>query len=140
MSTDFHQGGTYLLWRSDSGLLMGKFRQFLTEYSVRCTATYSFQDNSLSKSQRIFTHSVFAKSFQQMQDSCQTETFGRTKQNSAGQEACLLSNYHLFLPETTGHLSDKLKFSAGQNENLLVLSDSPAVFANTAHFVFPLIF
>ena len=35
------------------------------------------------------------------------------------------------MPETTGHLSDKLKFSAGQNENLPVLSDSPAVFAKT---------
>ena len=36
-----------------------------------------------------------------------------------------------FLPEITGLLSDKLKFSAGQNENLQVLSDSPAVFAKT---------
>ena len=51
---------------------------------------------------------------------------------SAGQEACLLSNYYLFLPEIAGHLSDKLKFSAGQIENLPVLSDSPAVFAKTA--------
>ena len=50
----------------------------------------------------------------------------------AGQEACLLSNYYLVLPEITGHLSDKLNFSAGQNENLPVLSDSPAVFAKTA--------
>ena len=36
-----------------------------------------------------------------------------------------------FLPEITGHLSDKPKFSAGQNENLPVLSYSPAVFAKT---------
>ena len=57
--------------------------------------------------------------------------FWQDKTNSAGQEACLLSNYYLFLPEITGHLSDKLKFSAGQNENLLVLSDSPAVFVKT---------
>ena len=63
----------------------------------------------------------------------QTRIFGMTKQNSAGQKACLLSNYYLFLPEITGHLPDKLKFSAGQNDNLQVLSDSPAVFADWKH-------
>ena len=61
----------------------------------------------------------------------QTRIFCRTKQNSAGQEARLLANYYLFLPEITGHLSDKLKFSAGQNKNLPVLSDSPTVFVKT---------
>ena len=30
-----------------------------------------------------------------------------------------------------GQLSDRPKFSAGQNENLPVLSDSPAVFATS---------
>ena len=39
---------------------------------------------------------------------------------------------YLFLPEITGHLSDKLKFSAGQYKNFPVLSDSPAVFKKTA--------
>ena len=34
---------------------MGKFRQFLTELSARDTSIFSFQDNNLSKSQRIFT-------------------------------------------------------------------------------------
>ena len=61
----------------------------------------------------------------------QTEIFGRTKLNSAGQEACLLSSYYLLLLEIAGQLSDKLKFSAGQNKNLPVLLDSPAVFAKT---------
>ena len=34
---------------------MGKFRLFLTELSAHDTFIFSFQDNNLSKSQRIFT-------------------------------------------------------------------------------------
>ena len=38
------------------GLLMREFHQFLTELSARDTSIFSFLDNNLSKSQRIFTH------------------------------------------------------------------------------------
>ena len=44
-----------ILWRSSLGLLIGKFRQFLTELSACDTFVFSFQDNNLSKSQWIFT-------------------------------------------------------------------------------------
>ena len=44
-----------ILWRSDLGLLMGKFHHFLTELSARNTAVFWFQDNNLSKSEWIFT-------------------------------------------------------------------------------------
>ena len=44
-----------ILWRSDLGLLMGKFRQFLTELSARDTPIFSFPDDNLSKHQWIFT-------------------------------------------------------------------------------------
>ena len=79
---------------------------------------------------------VFYQSSWSLSNGCrtavrQTRIFGMTKQNSAGQKAYLLSNYYLFLPEITGHFPDKLTFSAGQNENLPVLSDSLAVFAKT---------
>ena len=40
--------------RSALVLLMGKFRQFLTELSASDTSVFSFQDNNLSKSQHIF--------------------------------------------------------------------------------------
>ena len=43
------------LWRSGLGLLMGNFRQFFTELSVRDTSIFLFQDNNLSKSQLLFT-------------------------------------------------------------------------------------
>ena len=36
------------------------------------------------------------------------------------------------LKSVAGQLSDRQKISAGQNENLPVLSDSPAVFTKTA--------
>ena len=42
-------------WRFALGLLMSKFRQFLTELSACDTSVFSFQDNNLSKSQWIFT-------------------------------------------------------------------------------------
>ena len=38
-----------ILWRSGLGLLMGKFRQFLTELSARDTPIFSFPDYNLSK-------------------------------------------------------------------------------------------
>ena len=44
-----------ILWRSGLGLLMGKFRQFLTELSARDTPIFSFPDDNLSKHQWIFT-------------------------------------------------------------------------------------
>ena len=44
-----------ILWRSALGLLMGKFRPFLTELSACNTSVFYFQDNNLSKSQWIFT-------------------------------------------------------------------------------------
>ena len=42
-----------ILWTF--GLLLGKFRQFLTELSARNTSVFKFQDNKLSRSQWIFT-------------------------------------------------------------------------------------
>ena len=44
-----------ILWRSGLGLLMGKFRQILTELSARDTPMFSFSDDNLSKHQWIFT-------------------------------------------------------------------------------------
>ena len=45
-----------VLWRSDMGLLMGKFCQFLTELSARNTSIYIlFPDGNLSKIQLILT-------------------------------------------------------------------------------------
>ena len=38
-----------ILWRSGLGLLMGKFRQFLTELSARDIPIFSFLDYNLSK-------------------------------------------------------------------------------------------
>ena len=38
-----------ILWRSGLGLLMGKFRQFLTQLSARDTPIFSFPDYNLSK-------------------------------------------------------------------------------------------
>ena len=39
----------FILWRSGLGLLMGKFRQFLTELSARDMPIFSFPDYNLSK-------------------------------------------------------------------------------------------
>ena len=44
-----------ILWRSDLGLLMDEFRQFLTELSACDTFVFSFPDDNLSKYQWIFT-------------------------------------------------------------------------------------
>ena len=44
-----------ILWRSGLGLLMGKFRQFLTVLSARDMPIFSFPDDNLSKHQCIFT-------------------------------------------------------------------------------------
>ena len=67
-----------------------------------------------------------------MQDSCQTDwNFWQDKIKFCRTGGLSVIKLLPFLPEITGHLSDKLKFSAGQNENLPVLSDSPAVFAKT---------
>ena len=47
---------TLILWRSVLGLLMGKFRQFLTELSAWYTPIFfSFPHDNLTKLQRIFT-------------------------------------------------------------------------------------
>ena len=40
---------TLILWRSDLGLLMGKFRQNFTELSTRDTSIFSIPDDNLSK-------------------------------------------------------------------------------------------
>ena len=48
-----------ILWRPDSVLLMGKFRQFLTELSAYDTSIFSFQDNNLSKSQQNVTKTSY---------------------------------------------------------------------------------
>ena len=37
-----------ILWRSDLGLLMGKFHQFLTELSARDRSIFSFPDDNLN--------------------------------------------------------------------------------------------
>ena len=44
-----------ILWRSGLGLLMGKFRQILTELSAWDTPIFSFLDDNLSKYQGILT-------------------------------------------------------------------------------------
>ena len=44
-----------ILWRSDLGLLMGKFHQILTALSARDMPIFSFPDDNLSKRQWIFT-------------------------------------------------------------------------------------
>ena len=46
-------GIALILWRSALGLLMGKFRPFLTELSACNTSVFYFQDNNLSKSRWI---------------------------------------------------------------------------------------
>ena len=40
-----------ILWRSDLGLLLGKFCQFLTELSAHDMSMFSFPDDNLSKYQ-----------------------------------------------------------------------------------------
>ena len=42
-----------ILWRSGFGLLMGKFRRFLTALSAHHTSLFSFPDNNLCKYQWI---------------------------------------------------------------------------------------
>ena len=44
-----------ILWRSGLGLLMGSFRQILTELCAWDTPIFSFPDDNLSKRQWIFT-------------------------------------------------------------------------------------
>ena len=44
-----------ILWRSALGLLMGKFRQFLTDVPACDMSIFSFMDDNFSKYQRIFT-------------------------------------------------------------------------------------
>ena len=44
-----------IMWRSDLGLLMGKFRQILMELSARDTPIFSFPDDNMSKHQWSFT-------------------------------------------------------------------------------------
>ena len=44
-----------ILWRSGFGLLMSKFRQFLTELSPHNESVFSFSDDNFSKYQWIFT-------------------------------------------------------------------------------------
>ena len=46
---------TLVLWRSGLGLLMGKFRQFLTEFFTSNISVFLFPDHNLSKSRWIFT-------------------------------------------------------------------------------------
>ena len=44
-----------ILWRSGLGLLIGKFRQILTDLSARGTPIFSFLVDNLSKCQGILT-------------------------------------------------------------------------------------
>ena len=44
-----------ILWRSGLELLMGKFRQILTELSAQDTPIFSFPDDNLSKCHGILT-------------------------------------------------------------------------------------
>ena len=44
-----------ILCRSGLGLLMGKFRQFLTELPARDMPVFAFQDDNLNKYHWIFT-------------------------------------------------------------------------------------
>ena len=46
---------TLILWRSRSGLLVGKFCQILNELSARDMPIFSFPDDKFSKHQWIFT-------------------------------------------------------------------------------------
>ena len=43
-----------ILWRSGLGLLMGKFRQFFTEFIAQETALFSFTNHNFSKYWWIF--------------------------------------------------------------------------------------
>ena len=43
-----------ILWRSGLGLLMGKFRQFLSELSAHDMSVFSFPDDNFSKYQKVF--------------------------------------------------------------------------------------
>ena len=43
-----------ILWRSDLELLLGKFRQFLTEVYARDTSVFSFPEDNFSKSWKDF--------------------------------------------------------------------------------------
>ena len=54
---DFHQNlvCALILWRSGLGLLMGKFRQILTELSAPDMPIFLSPDDNLSKCQRILT-------------------------------------------------------------------------------------
>ena len=44
-----------ILWRSGLGLLIGKFRQILMEFSARDTPIFLFPDDNLRKCQGILT-------------------------------------------------------------------------------------
>ena len=44
-----------ILWRSGLRLLIGNFRQFLTELSARDTYLFSFQDNKVNKNLNGFS-------------------------------------------------------------------------------------
>ena len=80
----------------------------------------------------IFHNTVFSKSFLLMQDSCQTDRNLSHDRISICRTVGILVVRILFsLLIFTGHLSDRLKFFAGQNANLLVLSGSPALFLKT---------
>ena len=75
---------------------------------------------------------VVAKYFLLMQDSCQTDW------NLLQDKISICRTVGIFVVRTlfsllrfTGHLSDRLKVFAGHNENLLVLSSSPALFTKT---------
>ena len=55
-----------ILWISGLGLLMGRFRQFLTELSARDTPIFSFPNYNLSKYQRIFTKLAVCINFKEI--------------------------------------------------------------------------
>ena len=78
----------------------------------------------------LFAHvsAVFAKSFLLMQDSCQTELSFAGQISICRTEDIFVVRILFSLLKST---SDRLKVFAGQNENMQVLPDSPALFAKT---------
>ena len=79
---------------------------------------------------------VFAKSFLLMQDSCQIAIFSRTNLNICRTEDIFVVRILFSLLRFTGHLTDRRKVFAGQNEKMPILSGSPALFAKTGQSTF----
>ena len=75
---------------------------------------------------------VFAKSFLLMQYNCQTDcNLLQDRFSICRAEGIFVVRILFSLLTFTGHLSDRLKNFAGQNEKMPVSSGSPALFAKT---------